>query len=55
VRGRLRIGTILYPEFTRLGAFLKQLVESAPQIETELRQGMSAAPGRPKQARTGAR
>lgn len=41
VRGRLRIGTILDPEFIRLGAFLKELVESAPQIETELRQGMS--------------
>jgi len=41
VRGTLRIGTILDPEFTRLGAFLKELVESAPQIETELRQGMS--------------
>ncbi len=41
VRGRLRIGTILDPEFTRLGAFLKELVEAAPQIETELRQGMS--------------
>lgn len=41
VRGRLRIGTILDPEFIRLGAFLKVLVESAPQIETELRQGMS--------------
>jgi len=41
VRGRLRIGTILDPEFIRLGAFLKQLVESTPQIETELRQGMS--------------
>jgi DNA-binding transcriptional LysR family regulator len=41
LRGRLRIGTILDPEFTRLGAFLKQLVESAPQIETELSQGMS--------------
>jgi DNA-binding transcriptional LysR family regulator len=41
VRGRLRIGTILDPEFTRLGAFLKVLVESAPQIETELRQAMS--------------
>lgn len=41
VRGRLRIGTILDPEFTRLGAFLKELVERAPQIETELRQGMS--------------
>jgi DNA-binding transcriptional LysR family regulator len=41
VRGTLRIGTILDPEFTRLGAFLKTLVESAPQIGTELRQGMS--------------
>lgn len=41
VRGRLRIGTVLDPEFTRLGAFLKELVESAPQVETELRQGMS--------------
>ena len=41
VRGTLRIGTILDPEFIRLGAFLKTLVESAPQIGTELRQGMS--------------
>ncbi|ABM35506.1 LysR family transcriptional regulator [Polaromonas naphthalenivorans] len=41
VRGTLRIGTILDPEFTRLGAFLKELVEAAPQIDTELRQGMS--------------
>lgn len=41
VRGRLRIGTILDPEFTRLGAFLKVLVESSPQVETELRQAMS--------------
>ncbi len=41
VRGKLRIGTILDPEFTRLGAFLKELVESAPQIETELSQHMS--------------
>jgi DNA-binding transcriptional LysR family regulator len=35
------VGTILDPEFTRLGEFLKQLVESAPQIDTELRQAMS--------------
>ena len=41
VRGTLRIGTILDPEFTRLGALLKQLVESAPQIDIELRQAMS--------------
>ena len=41
VRGLLRIGTILDPEFTRLGAFLRELVDSAPHIATELRQGMS--------------
>lgn len=41
VRGTLRIGTILDPEFTRLGAFLKQLVETSPQVHTELSQGMS--------------
>lgn len=40
-RGKLRIGTIIDPEFTRLGAFLQALVESGPGIETELRQGMS--------------
>jgi DNA-binding transcriptional LysR family regulator len=41
LRGTLRVGTILDPEFTRLGEFLKQLVESAPQIDTELRQAIS--------------
>lgn len=41
VRGTLGIGTILDPEFTRLGAFLKTLVESAPHLQTVLRQGMS--------------
>ncbi|WP_186203776.1 LysR family transcriptional regulator [Burkholderia gladioli] len=41
VRGRLRIGTVLDPEFLRLGGFLRQLVETHPQIETELRHGMS--------------
>ena len=41
VRGRLRIGTILDPPFLRLGGFLKQLVESYPQIQTALRHGMS--------------
>jgi len=41
VRGKLRIGTILDPAFTRLGAFLRVLVETAPQVETELRQAMS--------------
>lgn len=43
VRGVLRIGTILDPQFTRLGAFLRELVESAPQVATELRQGMSGS------------
>ncbi|RIX82359.1 LysR family transcriptional regulator [Acidovorax cavernicola] len=43
VRGALRIGTILDPEFTRLGMFLRELVEAAPQIETELRHGMSGS------------
>lgn len=41
VRGKLRIGTILDPAFLRLGGFLRQLVETWPQIETALRHGMS--------------
>jgi DNA-binding transcriptional LysR family regulator len=41
IRGRLRIGTIIDPEFTRLGAVLRTLVEAAPHLEKELRQGMS--------------
>lgn len=39
--GTLAIGTILDPEFIRLGAFLKRLVETYPQLSTELRHGMS--------------
>ena len=39
--GNLAIGTILDPEFTRLGAFLKRLVEGYPQISTRLQHGMS--------------
>jgi DNA-binding transcriptional LysR family regulator len=39
--GKLAIGTILDPEFTRLGAFLKRLVETYPQLSTELQHGMS--------------
>lgn len=39
--GTLSIGTILDPEFIRLGAFLKRLVESYPQLSTELQHGMS--------------
>lgn len=43
VRGKLRVGTILEPSFIRLGDWLGQLVRSAPQIETELRHGMSGS------------
>jgi DNA-binding transcriptional LysR family regulator len=39
--GKLAICTILDPEFIRLGAFLRRLVESYPQLSTELRHGMS--------------
>jgi DNA-binding transcriptional LysR family regulator len=39
--GTLAIGTILDPEFIRLGAFLKRLVETYPQLSTELQHGMS--------------
>jgi len=41
VRGQLRIGTILDPEFTRLGGFLRHLVETSPQIDTVLHHDMS--------------
>ncbi len=43
VRGRLRIGTILDPAFLRLGGFLKQLVETFPQIEPALKHSMSGS------------
>src|ERR1700704_1510489 len=33
LRGTLRVGTILDPEFTRLGAFIKSLVLSSPETE----------------------
>lgn len=39
--GVLSIGTILDAEFTRLGAFLKHLVESWPQLTPRLQHGMS--------------
>lgn len=39
--GTLAIGTILDPEFIRLGAFLKRLVENYPQLSTQLQHGMS--------------
>lgn len=39
--GSLAIGTILDPEFIRLGTFLKRLVETYPQLTTQLQHGMS--------------
>src|SRR6266850_927765 len=41
MKGTLRVGTILDPEFTRLGAFLRELVALAPELRPELHQGMS--------------
>lgn len=41
VHGHLRLGTILDPEFTRLGAFLNQLVNTRPLLNTQLHHGMS--------------
>lgn len=41
VRGVLRIGTILEPDFCRLGTFFKELVTIAPDIEPELHQATS--------------
>lgn len=41
--GSLSIGTILDPEFIRLGPFLKQLVETYPHLSTRLQHGMSGS------------
>lgn len=43
VRGPLRVGTILDPQFIRLGDWLGALVKAAPGIATELRHGMSGS------------
>lgn len=43
LRGKLSIGTIVDPEFLRLGAFLSRLMARAPQLETELHHGMSGS------------
>lgn len=40
-RDVLRVGTILDPEFTALGAFLMELFSAAPKLDTQLRHGMS--------------
>ncbi|MFD4838406.1 LysR family transcriptional regulator [Achromobacter sp. NPDC058515] len=51
VQGELRIGTILDPEFLRLGATLQYLVEHYPKIRPTLRHGMSGSVAR--QVRSG--
>ncbi|MFA5490986.1 MAG: LysR family transcriptional regulator [Candidimonas sp.] len=43
VRGKLKIGTVIDPEFTRLGALLKTLIESGVDIETTLRHCISGS------------
>src|SRR5258708_9295855 len=41
LRGTLRVGTILEPEFTRLGPFVRSLTSSSQKTEVFLRHGMS--------------
>lgn len=41
VRGTLRIGTIVDPDFIRLGQFLKAIADAAPELQTQLVHGMS--------------
>ncbi|MEM8812461.1 MAG: LysR family transcriptional regulator [Pseudomonadota bacterium] len=41
VRGELKIGTIIDPDFVRLGAMLNALVKVAPGLEPQLVHGMS--------------
>ncbi len=41
--GTLAIGTIIDPEFTRLGAFLKHLVERYPHLSTRMQHHMSGS------------
>ncbi len=46
VIGRLRLGTILDPEFLRLGRFLSALAEQHPALSFELKHGMSGTVAR---------
>lgn len=41
ISGKLRLGTIVDPEFIRLGQLLIQVRENFPNIETELKHGVS--------------
>ncbi len=50
VMGGLRLGTIVYPEFLRLGACLRLLAERHPGLSFELRHGMSGSMAREVEA-----
>lgn len=46
IQGRLKIGTIVDPEFLRLGAWLKDLSSTHPGLQFDLQQGISGAVSR---------
>lgn len=52
VSGSLRLGTIVDPEFLRLGQFLRVLAERHPGLSFSLRHGMSGAMAREVEAGT---
>lgn len=41
VQGKIRIGTIIDPDFTRLGGLLAEIARAAPGLEAELTHGVS--------------
>lgn len=41
VRSTLRVGTVIDPDFIRLGQFLRAIVAAAPELRTQLTHGMS--------------
>lgn len=41
VRGTLRLGTVIDPDFIRLGQFLQDIIAAAPDLRTHLSHGMS--------------
>ena len=41
VRGTLRLGTVIDPDFIRLGQFLHAIIAAAPDLRTQLTHGMS--------------
>lgn len=41
VRGTLHVGTVIDPDFIRLGQFLRAVAQTAPDLQTQLAHGMS--------------